>query len=331
MGCHKVGHLQKMYGATSGHPNPKKFSQRDKNKKRAGINKARDSEESEDEDFLLMVEEVGGIHRIYQPLIKVPVSKEGTTVCMEIDTGASVSLVPESGYKQLWPGRRLDPSDINLQTYSREPLVVLGSFDVAVVYNNKNLTLPLVVVKGNGPLLFGRNWLHAIKLNWSNIHYTQTPGSQDLLAKYPDVFQKGLSMYKGQKASLVVDSDAVSQFNKAIPLQYDMRTKVEDELERLVKEGTLKPMDYAEWAAPIVAVLKSDQTSVRICGDFRMTVNPVSKLHRYPLPTVDNLFTTLAEGKIFTKLDLTQAYQQLKLDTQSQNYVVINTKGCFCI
>lgn len=61
-----------------------------------------------------------------------------------------------------------------------------------------------------------------------------------------------------------------------------MRTKVEEELERLVQEGTLKPVDYAEWAAPIVAVLKSDRTSVRICGDFRMTVNPASKLHRYP-------------------------------------------------
>ncbi len=116
----------------------------------------------------------------------------GTTVCMEL---ASVSLV------QLWPGRSLDPSDINLQTYSKEPLVVMGSFDVEVVYDNKKVTLPLVVVQGNGPLLFGRNWLNAIKLNWSNIHYTQAPGLQDLLAKYPDVFQKGLGTYQGLPCS----------------------------------------------------------------------------------------------------------------------------------
>ena len=45
---------------------------------------------------------------------------------------------------------------------------------------------------------------------------------------------------------------------------------------------------------------------------------------------MEDLFATLAEGKIFTKLDLTQAYQQLKLDTPSQKYVVINThKGLF--
>ena len=61
-----------------------------------------------------------------------------------------------------------------------------------------------------------------------------------------------------------------------------------------------------------------------------MTINPVSKLNRYPLPKIEDLFAKLAEGKVFTKLDLTQAYQQLKLDKQSQKYVVINThKGLF--
>ena len=89
-------------------------------------------------------------------------------------------------------------------------------------------------------------------------------------------------------------------------------------------------MDYSDWAAPIVAVLKSDQKSVRICGDFRMTVNPVSKLNRYPLPKVKDLLASLAEGKVFSKLDLTQAYQQLKLDATSQKYLVIKThRGLF--
>ena len=76
-----------------------------------------------------------------------------------------------------------------------------------------------------------------------------------------------------------------------------------------------------------MAVWKRDHQGVRICGDFRITINPVSKLNRYPLPRVEDLFTTLAEGKVFTKLDLTQAYQQLNL---SQRYVVINThKGLY--
>ena len=67
-----------------------------------------------------------------------------------------------------------------------------------------------------------------------------------------------------------------------------------------------------------------------MCGDFRMIVNPVSKLHHYPLPKVDDLFATLSKGKVFSKIDLTQAYQQLKLSPQPQKYLVINThKGLF--
>ena len=69
---------------------------------------------------------------------------------------------------------------------------------------------------------------------------------------------------------------------------------------------------------------------MRICGDFKMTVNPVSKLDKYPIPRVEDIFATLEKGKFFTKLDLSQAYLQLPLDSESRKYMVINThKGLF--
>ena len=57
-------------------------------------------------------------------------------------------------------------------------------------------------------------------------------------------------------------------FSKARQLPYAMRSKVEDELKRLVKEGPLEKIDYADWATPIVAVLKRDMKSIRICGEI---------------------------------------------------------------
>ena len=47
-----------------------------------------------------------------------------------------------------------------------------------------------------------------------------------------------------------------------------------------------------------MAVLKSDG-KVRICGDFRVSVNPALKLDRYPIPKVEDLLATLAGGKSF--------------------------------
>ena len=108
-----------------------------------------------------------------------------------------------------------------------------------------------------------------------------------------------------------------------------MTVKVE-ELQQLTQEGILEPVEFASWAAPIVAVLKADKSSVTICGDFKRTVNPVSKLDKYPIPKMKDLFAKLAGGELFTKLDLSQAYLQLPLDSESKQFVVINIhKGLF--
>ena len=109
-----------------------------------------------------------------------------------------------------------------------------------------------------------------------------------------------------------------------------MRPKVEEELERLVADGIIEPVAHSEWATPIEAVLKSHQKTVCLCSDFRMTVNPIAKLDRYSVPKVEDLFATLTQGCLSTKLDLRHAYQQPTSNDDSKKYVVINTpKGLF--
>ena len=142
------------------------------------------------------------------------------------------------------------------------------------------------------------------------------------MSKYDEIFQEGLGTFRDYEAKLEVNPEATPRFCKDQTLPYTMRQKVEEELIWLVEEGTLEQVDYSDWAAPIVAVVESDQKSVCVC-DFQMTVNPVSKLNRYPIPKVENFFAILERGKTFMKLDLSQAYQQLKLDTESRKYIVI--------
>ncbi len=70
-------------------------------------------------------------------------------------------------------------------------------------------------------------------------------------------------------------------------------------------------------------VLKEDGT-VRICGDYKLTINKASKLEAYPLPRIEDLFTSFTGGKSFTKLDLSHAYLQLEREENSREYVTIN-------
>ena len=88
-------------------------------------------------------------------------------------------------------------------------------------------------------------------------------------------------------------------------------------------------MEFSEWAAPIVPVVKTDG-SIRICGDYKVTVNQAAKLDTYPLPHADDLFASLVGGKTFTTVDLAHAYQQIPLDEDSKKLACINThKGLY--
>ena len=62
-----------------------------------------------------------------------------------------------------------------------------------------------------------------------------------------------------------------------------------------------------------------------MCGDYKLTVNPVLHVDQYPLPSPNELMSTLAGGKHFTKLNLTSAYQQRLLDDESAKLVTLDT------
>ena len=96
-----------------------------------------------------------------------------------------------------------------------------------------------------------------------------------------------------------------------------MRSKVEKELEKLEQDSIISKIEMSDWTSRIVPVLKKDG-SVRICSDFKVTVNQVLQVDQYPLPRIDNIFATLAGGRKFTKLDIRQTYLHMPLDEDSK-------------
>ena len=84
-------------------------------------------------------------------------------------------------------------------------------------------------------------------------------------------------------------------FCKARTLPYALKGKIENELDWLVTQGVIEPISSSEWDASILPVLKKDGT-VRLCGDYKLSVNKASKIDSYPLPRIDNLFASLAGG-----------------------------------
>ena len=73
-----------------------------------------------------------------------------------------------------------------------------------------------------------------------------------------------------------------------------------------------------------------EDVSIRICGDYKQTVNQACKTDVYPLPRVEDMFAKLASRKKFSKIYLKRAYSQLPLDETSKDLTTINTsQGLF--
>ena len=111
---------------------------------------------------------------------------------MEIDTGASLSIMSEQEFLNLWPERSAVATDVTLHSYSGECIPVVGSVDVCVSYKGQKITLPIVIVRGVGPSLLGRNWLQNMQFNWQEIFWSNNATLEKVLEKYNSVFSDGL-------------------------------------------------------------------------------------------------------------------------------------------
>ena len=232
----------------------------------------------------------------YECTIKV----SSMPVTMEIDTGCSVSLLSHTEWariKEKAPKLTLDTQNVPcLRTYSGHNIQPLGRTLLDVYHNDTHYQLYALVVPGTGPNLLGRDWLSVLQLNW---------------------------------AKLYVDETVQPRYCKPRPVPLAMRAKVESELYRPQEEGVIRPVAFSEWAAPIVPVLKASG-DIRICGDYKVTINQAVKVDKYPIPNIDDLFTKVSGGQLFTTLDLSNAYQQVVLEEESRKLTTINTtKGLF--
>ena len=130
-----------------------------------------------------------------------------------------------------------------------------------------------------------------------------------LLAEFSDLIDTStLPQIKGFKAHLQIKPNSNFKLFKPRPVPYAFRPKVEAELDWLVSLGILSKEETAEFSTtPIVPVLKPNG-QVRICGDFKVSVNQYLNLTQYPLPHIEEVFERLSGGQVFSKLDLPDAY-----------------------
>ena len=196
------------------------------------------------------------INATTQPSIKVELKVNNVKVVMELDTGASLTIMSQKTLQQQHklPHLELQPSAVILKTYSGEQLKVLGQVQVKVTYKNQEIEAPLLVVASDGPTLFGRNWLQLLQLDWKEIRY-MTTAIEKLLQRHEVIFKDELGTMKNIQVHLCVKPDVVPKFCRARSAPYALQPVIEKDLICLEKMGAIERVKYSDWATPIVPVL----------------------------------------------------------------------------
>ena len=115
---------------------------------------------------------------------------------MELDTVASMSIISGKTWKRIVGAPELTASRIKLATCTGQGLQVLGQWIACVRYGEQEQQLPLIVIAGEGPSLFGCKWLAEFQLDWPSIHKMETPLGQ-ILREYEELYLTGSTSKTG--------------------------------------------------------------------------------------------------------------------------------------
>ena len=216
-----------------------------------------------------------------------------------VDTGSAISTIPMN--IAIASNLQIRKSDVKAVSYSGTAIAIHGC-----VITRDGMTFQ-VVDNGRQPIL-GLDNLSRIESNFENvmapIHVSHNAPLVDFHIK-PDKTLNG-------------------KVFPARSLSFSLKPMVEIELKRLLAAGIIVPEENPIMSAPIVPVLKKNE-EIRICGDYRLTINSVIDADQYRMNTVDEITHALSGCKWYSKLDLKSAYLQLPLSRDAMKYTTIST------
>ena len=153
-----------------------------------------------------------------------------------------------------------------------------------------------------------------------------TNSARAILEQFPEITQESLDFSKPLMAPLHIDTGNSSPvFSKCRKIACSKkREQVEGQIRSWEKQGIIEKVDQAVvWASPIHPVKKADG-SWRVTGDFRR-LNTVTVMDHYPLPHLANFNERSYGCRVFSKIDLCQAYHQVEVAEEDQIKTTINT------
>ena len=279
----------------------------------------------------------------------------GTEIEMLWDSGASVTVMAKSLWERIG-SPRLERSNITLcgvfTTGGEQPV---GCMTIEAKWNQKIRKIKIIVVEDIKPNFIGGvdtmkefgvkliqvNNIEASLIN--KIHTNEERANKALLClkgrkgmaieklikEYGEIFMASkfdLGFTQLVRHEMRISGGPIMQQPRRQPMH--METKIEELIKELMNARVIRRCK-SPWNAPLVIVGKKDG-SIRMCVDYR-GLNAITEKESFPMPNTRFLLDCLADARIFSSIDLGQAYYQVDLAPEAQEVTAFSTReGQFC-
>jgi hypothetical protein len=293
------------------------------------------------------------------PKLEVPLIIQGKHHLVEVDTGCSGNFITEKFWKTLG-SPPLEIPKWRYESASKHDMPVMGTFVASTKLPDmeEEHNIRFIVSKVPDLNLLGRTDANRMKISVDKLmhsSYAQTSGPdprlqsvksvgfdkekpdeklqfqcKKLCEEFPDLWKPELGCLKDVEIEVQFKPNANPVFKKARPVPLALQEDLDQAYDEGIAKGVWKPTPFCEYGTPVVPIRKTalpgqTKPKLRVCGDYSVTINPQLEDHRQPIPLPEDLMRKLGGGYGFTKIDLADAYNQIKLAPESQRRLALNT------
>jgi hypothetical protein len=281
------------------------------------------------------------------PKLEVPIEIQGKSLNMELDTATTGNFISRQYWEELG-SPALHNSDWRYESASKHNLPILGTFvaKAATRDSKEQHDVQFTVSEIPDLNLLGRIATKELGISVDKVldavepcnavfsHLKADPKLQDrcraLCDEFQELWKPELGCLKNFELEVKFKDNAQPIFRKARPVPFAMEADLEEAYDKGIARGVWEPTQFSDYGTPVVPIKKAllpgqKKAKLRVCGDYSVTVNPQLEDHRHPLPLPEDLMRRLGGGYGFTKIDLADAYNQIKLAPLSQRRLALST------
>lgn len=253
--------------------------------------------------------------------LNLAMENQGKEVTCQIDTGATCNVI---GFHQLCNiaedgDPKMNKSGAMLKFYNGNVAKPKGEVTFKCHYKNNMYDLRFQVVEGKEMPLIGAEsclQLNLLKLNVNAVteaEKKQLLSKEEIIERYQDTF-KGLGCLPGEY-TLKIDTSVTPIVNQPRRVPVSLKSELKKTLDKLCQKKIIeKVTEPTAWVSNLVIVKRPNK--LRICLDPR-DLNKALKRSHYQIPTIEEVLPKLSKAKVFSILDASEGFWQIKLEDES--------------